>query len=80
MYIWKIEGEASDNSGGGSTVIFTITDCNFSPPDVDKALREADPSCAWYRIDKISLVGKIPRSWVSCSVDDPLSELELEAV
>lgn len=68
IMIWKIEGEATDRSGSGEYVLFTITEVRGGyviPPDPDEALKASEGSedYSWYRINSIKAVAEIPRSW-----------------
>jgi hypothetical protein len=71
LAVWKIEGEASNDSGGGVMTVFALAP-GCMPPDPQAALDEAtDGRYSWYRIDRMECVGEVPAAWDGrCPVGD----------
>jgi hypothetical protein len=61
--IWLIEGEASNDSGGGSFRLYAVTDDQTTLPDPDRAMRASGSGYSWYAVDRITCVGEMPYAW-----------------
>jgi hypothetical protein len=65
MTIWRIHGEAGNDSGGGDMTIFAITSGPVDFPDPHEALSRADRKHSWYNILSITQVDEfeLPAAW-----------------
>jgi hypothetical protein len=74
--IWRIEGQASDDSSAGVEVLYAITCDETEKPEAHKALAEVAPRHNWDRIDGIVPVASLPSVWRGgCSYGNELSAL-----
>ncbi|HEY7423325.1 MAG TPA: hypothetical protein VH682_03705 [Gemmataceae bacterium] len=78
--IWRIEGQASDDSSAGVEVLYAITCDETEKPDAYKTLAEVAPRYRWDRIDGIVPIASLPTAWrggysYGCEATGQLSSL-----
>jgi len=68
--LWRISGEASNDSGGGEYELLVLSDNPIVPPNPHVALEQSNPRYGWYRIDSIANLGTTADGGVGSKIID----------